>query len=215
MRGLTVIILSRNDSNLDACLGVLPKREPEVRVRIVDDGLQTPTGIPGPKPFIFARNANIGICAAFDDDVVLLNDDALLETPGGFTAMQRAAVEYPEYGVIAAATNVVGNPEQQQRPGGGLREAQRGDVCFICVLIPRRTIERVGLLDESFTDYAGEDTEYCYRVRQAGLNIGIFDGCFVDHSKLESTFRPGNGSRSIDAAMRRFREIHGQEMFAC
>ena len=33
----------------------------------------------GVKPFIFARNCNLGIRAAGSDDVVLLNDDALLE----------------------------------------------------------------------------------------------------------------------------------------
>ena len=52
-----------------------------------------------------------------------------------------------------------------------------------------RYLERVGLLDERFDCYGGDDDDYCYRVRKAGLKIGIFDGCFVDHSTLTSTFR--------------------------
>ena len=38
--------------------------------------------------------------------------------------------------------------------------------------------------------YGGEDDDYCYRARQAGQTIGVFEECVVDHSKLKSTFRP-------------------------
>ena len=38
------------------------------------------------KPFVFARNVNLGIEAAGDADVILMNDDATqLRTPYGFT----------------------------------------------------------------------------------------------------------------------------------
>jgi hypothetical protein len=80
-------------------------------------------------------------------DIVLLNDDALLQTSGGFTLLQKAAAEDPEYGLIAAACNNVGN-ENQFPKGIGLREDPRM-VCFVAVLIPRRTIDLVGLLDEA------------------------------------------------------------------
>jgi len=67
----------------------------------------------------------------------------------------------------------------------------------VCVLIPRRTIETVGLLDERFGGltangqriYGWDDNDYCRRVRNAGLKIGIHDGCYVDHGSLKSTFR--------------------------
>jgi GT2 family glycosyltransferase len=62
-------------------------------------------------------------------------------------------------------------------------------VCFVCVFVPRRTLEAVGLLDEQFVGYGCDDDDYCLRVRKAGLKIGIFDGCFVDHSTLKSTYR--------------------------
>jgi GT2 family glycosyltransferase len=142
---------------------------------------------PGIKPFVFSRNINVGIRAAGDDDVVLLNDDALLKTPLGFTAIARIAEAHPEYGVIASTCNTVGNPRQwPQRVG--LREEPRM-ICFVCVYIPRRTIEAVGLLDERFTGYGCDDDDFCLRVQKAGLKIGIYDGCFVDHASLRSTFR--------------------------
>jgi GT2 family glycosyltransferase len=71
-----------------------------------------------------------------------------------------------------------------------LREDPRM-VCFVAVLIPARTLATVGLLDEEFVTYGYEDDSYCYRVRRAGLKIGIHDGCFVDHGSLKSTFRAG------------------------
>jgi GT2 family glycosyltransferase len=232
MSGLSVIIPSRNAANLVPCVEAVRKCEPGVRIIVVDDGIDAtvdqeskiatamcPNGgyFPGVKPFVFARNCNLGIKAAGPqgqygepltrqllpgeiqgDDVILLNDDALLETLCGFTAMQRAAVEHPEFGVISASTNLAGNPDQHRIVTvgtAGLRALGRTPgnsfptVAFVCVLIPRRTIDSVGLLDEIFTSYGWEDNDYCRRVHLAGLKIGVFDGCFVDHSKLHSTFR--------------------------
>jgi GT2 family glycosyltransferase len=142
----------------------------------------------GAKPFIFARNVNIGIKACPDaDGYVILNDDAILQTPGGFSLLAQAAKDNPEYGIIAATTNNVGNPNQQPR-GVGLREELRM-VCFVAVYIPRTTIEKVGLLDERFVGYGMDDDDYSLRVRNAGLKIGIHDGCYVDHGSLKSTYR--------------------------
>jgi len=165
--------------------------------------------VSGWSPFNFARNCNIGIFAAThypnndQTDVILLNDDALLETPSGFTAMQREAEAHPEFGIIGATTNLTGQPLQwsaDRHPGvmPGLREVPW--LAFVCVLIPRRTIERVGLLDERYClDYGGEDRDYCQSVKAQGLKVGVYDYCFVDHSKLTSTFRGSpTGQRSSE-----------------
>ena len=47
------------------------------------------------------------------------------------------------------------------------------------------------MLDERFVDYGMDDDDYSLRVRNAGLKIGIFDGCFVDHGSLKSSYRGG------------------------
>lgn len=198
------MIPSKNLANAVECVSAVLGNEESCRVIVVDDGIEWTVNpwsgpgistIQGEKPFIFSRNCNLGIKAAGTDDVVLLNDDALLKTPGGFSLLQHAAQEHPEYGLIAATTNLTGRANQ--RPQGiGLREDPRM-VAFIAVLIPRRTIDTVGLLDENFTAYGSEDDDYCYRVRQAGLKIGIHDGCYVDHGSLTSTFR-GNPNTSAD-----------------
>ena len=67
-------------------------------------------------------------------------------------------------------------------------------VCFVCFLIPRRTIERVGLLYERFVGYGMDDDDYSLRVRHAGLRIAVHDDCFVDHVQLESSYRGAAGA---------------------
>lgn len=116
---LSVIIPSRNIDNLRPCVAAVRKHEPEARIIVVDDSdndssiysLCMEQGCwqyVGCKPFVFSRNVNIGIRAAGDDDVILLNDDALLESPGGFSLMQEAARQAPEFGIIGAVTNQTG-----------------------------------------------------------------------------------------------------------
>jgi GT2 family glycosyltransferase len=210
---LSVLIPSRTASNLIPCVSAVRALDPSVQIVVVNDGI-TPSAafagwdgaywLIGAKPFIFARNINLAIRASGSDDCLLLNDDALLKTPGGFTLMRKAAEEHPEYGVISAATNIACNPAQNLHRGMGLREEPRM-VAFVCVLIPRRTINLVGLLDERFggttpdgrTIYGFCDNDYCRRVREAGLKIGILDSCFVDHGSLRSTFR-GDPRASLD-----------------
>jgi GT2 family glycosyltransferase len=166
------------------------------------------------KPFIFARNCNFGIQETGEDDVVLLNDDAILRTSKGFTTLQRVAMANPEYGIISAVTYEIGNRNQlPQRVG--LREEKRV-LCFVCVFIPRTTIERVGLMDERFGGYNEKgqliygycDNDYSRRVREAGLKLGIYDFCMVDHQSLPSTFR-AKGSPDLRPAQEIYRQKWG------
>jgi hypothetical protein len=173
----TVIIPSANNSNLVKCLDRL--RDP--RVIVVRE-----------KPFIFAKAINRGIAAAGEDDVVLLNDDALLNTTNGFEEMERLSKEHPEFGVISGA--VLGNiccDEQRPKPVHHW-EVNHPMVAFVCVYIPRAVIEKVGLLDERFIGYGYDDDDLCRRIRDAGYKLAVCGKCVVEHASLPSTFRSGN-----------------------
>lgn len=200
----SIVIPSRNATNLVPCVKAIRDAGETARVIVVDDGVDwnaAASMIPGlhlfkrelgVKPFVFSRNINIGIRSAGTDDVILLNDDALLKTPMGFTALAKVAEENPEYGVIGAVTNLTGQPLQMPRtgPGSGLRSV--GHIAYVCVYVPRRTVDNpaIGLLDERYClDYGCDDRDQCEAVNRAGLKVGVFDGCYVDHGSLTSTFR--------------------------
>jgi GT2 family glycosyltransferase len=128
------------------------------------------------------------------ESLVLLNDDAILQTTNGFGVMAEAAEKDTNIGVISSTTNLAGN--LNQRPKGiGLRRESKS-LAFVCVLIPKRTIDRIGWMDERFGGvspkgeviYGQCDRDYCRRVREAGLVTAIHDGCFVDHKSLPSSF---------------------------
>jgi GT2 family glycosyltransferase len=221
-----VVVLSKNPRNLIACCDAAWTREDtRTPIVIVDDGLEPnedhrrsfdrwdaercPIWVKGKKPFCYSVNANIGIRKVPNHDVILLNDDALLKSIGGFSELARAANDRSDLGLISATMNNVGNPNQLPRKIGLRREARM--VCFVCVYIPRRTINLIGLLDEDFKCYSHQDDDYCVRVRKAGLGIGIHDGCYVDHGSLQSTFRGPGGTAELQTGARIFKEKWGAE----
>jgi GT2 family glycosyltransferase len=209
----SVIIPSKNIDNLLACVGALRAAGETARVIVVwDHGKPAPPGVQcraipatgdqhlevyeGVSPFCFARNCNIGIAAAGTDDVVLLNDDALLESGSHFEDLRPS----DGYGIVGATTNVTGYTGQLRRRYAAQLSREVRRIAFVCVYIPRSTLDTVPLLDERFCGpgvYGGEDVDYCLRVQQAGLKVGVSDLCFVDHASLKSTFRgahPTNGA---------------------
>jgi len=216
----SIIIPSRKVENLRPCIQAIDKYDnsADIRIIVVDDGLsERPPEyireiecqvIQGVKPFVFARNCNLGICAAGEDDVILLNDDCLLTTECGFSRLIETGQQHPDIGLVSAAVDNTGN--HNQRPhNAGLRSEPRM-VCFVSVFIPRRTIDTIGLLDERFTEYGFDDDDYCLRVRKAGLEISIFDGCVMDHSTLESTFRR-RGRGDLEAGVKIFMAKWGHD----
>lgn len=219
MSAFSVIIPSRDPGNIVACVAALEKHEAVDRphIIVVDDGAKTietaralrgVTWATGIKPFIFSRNINIGIQLAGRHDVVLLNDDALLKTRLGFTTLSQACDANPKIGIIGATTNITGQPLQKPR-GIGLRAVEH--FAFVAVYIPRRTIDKVGMLDERYClDYGVEDRDYCEAVRHAHLEVAVHDGCYVDHSQLMSSFRGGpTVPRSFAQNLQLFREKWG------
>src|ERR1039458_2855852 len=156
----SIVIPSRNIANLTACVAAIRKSGETARVIVVNDGIHWDTGWDeasepevyveqGVKPFSFAANVNLGIRAAGRDNVLILNDDALLETPRGFSLMvEHLGCAAEGWGILACSTNVTGYPLQQRRPCPNQRRLREVPfAAFIGVLIPRRTIDVVGLLD--------------------------------------------------------------------
>lgn len=218
-----VVILSRRASNLIACVRSVLTNEPELppdHIIVVDDGARNEAEaqlppirwLQGVKPFVYSRNANLGIRDA-DTDVILLNDDARLLTAHGFTLLSQQVHSQPDIGVCSAGIRgAVGNPRQVASQPSKFR-LEAGALAFVCAYIPKLAHDRVGPLDERFSGYGFEDNDYCVRALAAGLRLAVWDGCVVDHTgELPSTFRTRPDLVALHQQNRRlFREKWGRD----
>jgi GT2 family glycosyltransferase len=145
----------------------------------------------------FAAGNNVGIRRALEqgaDWVLLLNNDAAAE-PGLATALERAALERPDAGLLAckivfddgggvqyagSSFNArLGYSGRVQTKGADvLREVGRADGAALAV--SRVALERVGLLDEALFMYV-EDVEWSLRIRRAGFAVVFVPDARVRH----------------------------------
>lgn len=129
--------------------------------------------------FNFARANNI-VMGQSENDVVLLNDDTEV-TQGWLTKLQKAS---KGVALTGAHTGIgcSGNPDTYGTPEIKLTDYP---VNMYCAFIPRRVRQVVGLLDEEFVYYGGEDVDYAIRARINGFPLIISDA-FVVHKNNQS-----------------------------
>ena len=113
----------------------------------------------------FARANNQGICASSSDYVVLLNNDTIV-TEGWLANLVQHLETHPNIGMIGPVTNSAGNEqrirvsyqtvEEMQAVARRRATAMAGQLlnlnmlAMFCTVLPRRVLDRVGLLDERF-----------------------------------------------------------------
>ncbi|MGI5836439.1 MAG: glycosyltransferase, partial [Chloroflexota bacterium] len=128
-----------------------------------------------------------------------LNNDTVV-TPGWLAALQAAAERTPDAGIVSG--KIIGPDGRVQLAGayiafdGSARMIGEGlspedpslaterEVCYVgghCMLIRREVIESIGLLDDSYGFGYHEDTDYCYRARQAGFRVIYTPDCVIHH----------------------------------
>lgn len=196
-----VIILSKSAENLDACLRSLFLHEPALargRVIVVDDGASAgfdSGAFPGliwtagKKPFVYAKNANVGLSTA-RGPAILLNDDARLISLFGFSSMAYALRDRLEIAICSPAIQGVAGGAGQTpiKRLAGMRTVP--NVAFIAAHLSAKALEKIGGLDEDFTGYGYEDNDYCLRATKHALATAVYDGCVVAHDRPEiSSFR--------------------------
>jgi GT2 family glycosyltransferase len=113
----------------------------------------------------FPVACNLGIKASLPrNDIVLLNDDIIIDIPNWLSVLQQGNGDLVgNQGLFGYGTWINGVPIQFE------------GISFACVLIRRKVLNVIGLLDESFSPGQGEDAEFCYRVERAGFSI-----CYVE-----------------------------------
>jgi GT2 family glycosyltransferase len=178
--------------------------------------------IPACRNLGFVGGTNLGLQAILGDHasgaeyVVLLNNDT--EVTAGWLDRLIGVLEH-DPSIAAAGPMTSGSFAQCPANAGRVLDGTFGDLAvpvpmlpFFCVVLRKRVIERVGLLDPIFGMGLGDDDDYCFRLRTAGHGLGFVPGAYVVHHH-RTTFR-ANYSDSEIAVMQeqnraKFRTKHG------
>ena len=138
----------------------------------------------------FVRGNNAGIAAADpESDIVLLNNDMEFEQEDWLQRLRDCAHSTPDAGVVGCRLRL---PDQKLLHAGtfilpdsmwgqqiGCLQKDVGQftstrevegIVFACAYIRREVIKRIGALSEDFQSYF-EDTDYCFRAREAGFRV--------------------------------------------
>lgn len=161
----------------------------------------------------FATANDQGIKASKGEGVFLLNSDTEVK-PGALEKLVEFIQIHSEVGVVGARLL---NPDGSIQSSvyhfptiwRAIKEywlGQKGEydkyapaenepmeveaVTGAAMLIPRRTIEKIGLLDERYFMYF-EDLDYCQRVKQAGLKVYYLPEAEILHRHGQSASKSG------------------------
>ena len=105
-------------------------------------------------------------------------DGRLQRSVRGFPTLWRLATEYFFLRKLAPGTRALNAFYAGGFEHDGVREAEF--VMGACMFVRRAAIDEVGLLDEDFFLFS-EETDWCYRFRQAGWEVVFFPGAECVH----------------------------------
>ncbi len=129
--------------------------------------------------FNFSKANNLVISKS-ENDILLLNDDT--EVTEGW--LKNIQFDSKGFALTGAHTEkkCSGNSDMW---GKGPARVTFKPINMFCVFIPRRIIESVGLLNEDFNLYGGEDVDYSIRALSHGFPL-IISKAFIKHNKNQS-----------------------------
>ena len=184
----------------------------------------------------FSGGNNLGVRACRGEYIVVLNNDTVV-TPGWLGRLVRHLEDDDALGLVGPVTNAIGNEAcvdvdydddeamltaSHQYTSVHFREllyvdnidvAHMTEVseAFFAVAFRRSTWERTGELDEGFGLGFFEDDDYCHRLRQGDMRMGIAEDVFVHHELSASFDKLAAGAKQeqFEKSRRRFEEKWG------
>ena len=151
----------------------------------------------------FAGGSNVGMRQALADGfdyVLLLNNDTVVDEPftGDCVSLFNADASI---GIVGPAIVEMNAPDVVQCLGGDIglwtltfryraagmpftRRPRATDVGYVlgaAMLISRKVVEEVGLLDVEYFPAYVEEADLCYRARLKGFRSLVYEGCRVRH----------------------------------
>lgn len=155
----------------------------------------------------YTRTINIGIRAAGEDDIVLLNSDTIV-TPGWLDGLVEAARRRDDVGTATAMGDNAGAfsfpvKDQANPKPESVSHAEHADAILrrtstlapvevptgsgFCMYIRREVFDRIGLFDEeAFPRGYGEENDFCMRALKAGFRNVISPYAYVYHVRSAS-----------------------------
>jgi hypothetical protein len=160
---------------------------PKILVRDSYD-ISAPRGwvvIQGPEEFSYSGNRNLGWRAVDpDSDLFDLGDDVRLIERSTVEQLQEIAYSDRNVGILSPKIiGGAGNPMQND-PSISPVTYTSMRIPFIATYIKREVIQSVGYMDEQFSGYGFDDTDYCRRTHLAGYGLGITPCVSVKHGAL-------------------------------
>ncbi len=170
----------------------------------------------------FPAACNQGMLAGRDSQyIVLLNNDVIVP-PGWLSRLISHAEKDSRVGLVGPSTNFACSRQQVETEYSSFEEflafaeqvaatanGQATEVVRLiglCLLIPRRILQQVGLLDERFGIGMYEDDDYSVRARVAGYRLLWARDVFVHHAGHQTfaTLPDGEYRARLEENRRRF-----------
>jgi GT2 family glycosyltransferase/glycosyltransferase involved in cell wall biosynthesis len=145
----------------------------------------------------FPTAVNQGITQAIGKYILILNNDTIL-TENLIERMIEVAESDEKIGLVGPLSNEVSGLQKDEnanynsieemfRYAEQLKEKNKGQifhfprVAFLCTLIKKEVIEKIGGLDERFSPGNYEDDDFCLRAQFVGFKTVIIKDAFIHH----------------------------------
>ena len=151
------------------------------------------------KNFGFSKSNNIGIKKAVKeynpDYVLLLNDDTEMVRENWLKRMIKFGESDEKIGILGC--KIIYPDKSLQNIGGKVRrwkidkitKFKEGEIIEVdhvmgaFMFIKKKVINKIGFLDEDFSPYLLEDTDYCLRAKEEGFKIKSISSVEIIHKK--------------------------------
>lgn len=137
--------------------------------------------LPGCTPFSMGGNGNLGLKAVpATHDILYCGDDIRFLEPKTIERLQELAYKDEKVGILSPRIIGRGSPTLLN-PQSELNEVRPLEMWFPCVYIKREVFDKIGYLDEDFSDFGSDDLDFCVRARMAGYKLACTNKVTVKH----------------------------------
>ncbi|MBI2595331.1 glycosyltransferase family 2 protein [Candidatus Daviesbacteria bacterium] len=168
----------------------------QLEVIVIDnnstDGSDLKIKIKFPKVKLIKNKTNLGFAKAINQGIkkstgqyILITNDDVVFGKDSFKIMTDYLKQNPEVGVLGGKIFLKSNPKKIISAGfmfnrwtGQIYMAKNPDqskepdwVQGCCMMVPKKVINKIGLVDEGFSLIYFEDIDFCFRARESGFQV--------------------------------------------